>query len=561
MQGTAAGTASEPTDLSRRGLDFACRLLERPPAEHPSLEALLGELAAAFAAHAAGIASLTDGIPVARAQHTSSPTDKPSRWPWIDHPELLTRVRQAKHAVAAVLPDGGQLWLTVAAPPGETGWLIWLETANADRWPAAGAAALAIAGQALARWLPAAGAMPRWVEQLERAARQQRLEAAADVARRLAHDFGNVLTGILGFSELALAQSTEPAAVLHRYLEEVYRSAQNGAQFTHQLRLFSRRHPVSPKPCALAAALREEETRIRAQGGDIPFHATLPADLPLLAIDAEHLQQVLAALLDNARDAAGPAGSVRISARTAFLTTADCLDRFGDLRPGEHVEIAIADDGPGLTPEARQRLFADPFFTTRPRRRGLGLATAYGILHAHRGGLRLANGPNGGVLAEISVPIGEPAPRAVAQPAAGGERVLVVDDEPAIVQFVTKSLEHAGYRVQTALGGREALASYAATANDPYRLVVSDVLMPEITGVDLARRLLAHDPQVRVLFMSGHVGGDFPRRDFAGQQFELIDKPFRTDVLLRAVRQALDRGPAASAAGRAAEGRTNSTSR
>jgi signal transduction histidine kinase/CheY-like chemotaxis protein len=527
---------------------LAFRLLGASDDDPTGLEALAADLAVAFDATAAGLASLDGGGAVVRVQAGSAAGESPRR-PWDDDPDLPDRVRAAPVALCVNRAGGGTLLLTVAAPRGESGWLVWVEDPERPEWESPLPAALSLVGQALSRRLAPEGCRPRWAEQLDRMARQQRLEGAAGVARRLAHDFGNILTGILGFSELSLTQSVTPDSALHRYLMEVYRGAQAGAAFTHQLRLFSRRHPVAPRPCTVAAVLHDEEVRVRLLWGDAPFRIAVPEDLPPLAVDADHLRQVLATLLDNARDAAGPAGTVLCSARLTRLTPDDCLDFYGDARPGDYVEIVVADDGPGLAPDVRRRLFSEPFFSTKPRRRGLGLATVYGIVHAHHGGLRLTPGPQGGTRAQVVVPVAEPAespPELVngsATTPKPGERVLVVDDDPRVLQFVAATLERAGYRVQAVGGADEAIDRYGAARSDPFRLVLSDVLMPEVNGVDLARRLRGIDPDVRVLFMSGHVGPDFPRQELEGWQFELLPKPFRVEGLLRAVRVALDRAP------------------
>ena len=202
----------------------------------------------------------------------------------------------------------------------------------------------------------------------------------------------------------------------------------------------------------------------------------------------------------------------------------------------------MADAGPGLGPEASRRLFAEPFFSAKPRRRGFGLAVAYGIVHAHHGGLRLRPGAAGGTIAEVYLPAAVPAPPAVEAPARG-EKILVVDDDPNILRFICASLERAGYQAHGATGADEALVQYTASGPERFRLVLSDVIMPKTTGVDLARRLLTLDPDVRVLFMSGQTTNDFTRLDFSGRRFEFLSKPFRPEALLRAVRGAIDRAP------------------
>jgi signal transduction histidine kinase/ActR/RegA family two-component response regulator len=444
-------------------------------------------------------------------------------------------------------PGTGSFLLTAVGAPGSAGWLLWVEDEQRPGWTDAEAGALMLAGQNLTRWLAAPPA-PRWAEQLDRAARQQRLESAAQVARRLAHDYGNVLTGILGFSELALSQQIPVNTPLHCYLTEVHRGAQAGAQLTNQLRLFARRQGSLSRSCTLAPVLAQEEERLRAgAGAGARVQIDIPDGLPPTAIDPDLLRQALAVLLDNAREATPGPGAVHVSARPAVLTEGDCREFFGDARPGPHVEITVTDSGTGLSPEAERRLFTEPFYSTKPRHRGLGLATAYGILYAQRGGLRLERRPEGGVVARVVVPAVPDDASPLAPPGtvspARGERVLVVDDDPMILQLVCATLERAGYRVQAVSNAEDALRCYAAAAPDPFRLVLADVIMPRVTGIELARRLLSRDADVRVLFMSGQVTGEFASHDFAGPNFELLPKPFRPEGLLRAVRNALDRPP------------------
>jgi signal transduction histidine kinase/CheY-like chemotaxis protein len=550
-------------DAGRPALDFVYAVLDRAAADAPALDGLLADLAGAFRAPGAGVAALLGGSPLATFPAAGSP-EAADRRPWQETPDLVTKAREAPTALTVARPQGGSFLVAAFGATDGPGWLLWLEDGRRPAWTAGEAAALSLAGRALRRWLVPGESRPRWAEQLERAARQQRLEAVAQVTRRLAHDFGNVLTGILGFSELALAQPMPAHSPLHSYLTEVHRGAQGGAQLTQQLRLFSRRQAHASRPCQPAAVLAEEETRLRgAAGAAVQVQTTLPGDLPPVALDADQLRQVLAPVLDNALEAvtapglpADPPPQVTVSARVAVLGPAECRDFYGDLRPGPHVEIVVADTGPGLSPEALQRLFAEPFFSTKSRRRGFGLATAYGILCAHHGGLDLRPGRGRGVEARLVVPTAAaPAPAAVA-PSAGevvrGDKVLVVDDDPMILQFVSRTLERAGYRVKAVASAEAALESYAAATGDPFRVVLSDVLMPDVGGVDLAHRLLNRDPGVRVVFMSGQVSMDFVQQTFRGSCFEVLPKPFRPEGLLRAVRSALDRTLVAG--GRAAGG-------
>jgi signal transduction histidine kinase/ActR/RegA family two-component response regulator len=524
MHGPEPASASAPQ--AGAALEFAGRVLTGPGADDGGLDVLMRELASAFAAPAACLAARADGAPLLR--HGPGPCPRL----WEIDPTLATRARQEAAAVTAPLPDGGSLLLTAFGQPG---WLLWVEGPERPDWSAAEAAALALVGQALDRRLAASG--PRWAAQVEVAARQRSLDVTAAVAGRLAHDFGNVLTGILGFSELSLGLAIPSTSLLHGYLSEVQRGAQSGALFTHQLRLFARRRPGEPRACHLAPLLDAQEGQ-SATG----VQADLPPDLPPLAIEAGLLREALGALLTNAREAAGPRGRVRVRAAAVRLEAADCLDFYGSLQPGDHVEVSVCDDGPGLAPEARRRLFLEPFFSTKPRHRGFGLAVAYGVLHGHRGGLSLEADAGGGTRARLVLPVARPGPSFWSE-AGKGDRVLVVDDDPSVLRLIRATLERAGYRVQSVTSAQDALRLYDATPADPFRLVLSDVVMPEMDGVDLARRLMSQDPGARFVFMSGYAPAELPSRDRAGRPVGFLAKPFRPEGLLRAVRTALDRVP------------------
>src|SRR5262249_50481463 len=374
-------------DRAQSALDLVHRLLIRPAGDQPPLAGLLEELAGAFAADIAGLALLAGGTIAVWPGGDSSAVCA-----WLDDPEQLACWRQSPAAVALQRPGGGSCLVALLTALDGSPRIVWVECKRRDTWSDAEAAALPLVGPALLGWLDAP-AQPRWAEQLDRAARQQRLETAADVARRLAHDFGNALTGILGFTELALSQQLPANTPLSSYLAEVHRAAQNGALFTHQLRLFSRRQSATSHGCTLGPIFAEQEARLfAARDAGVNAVFNLPADLPPAALDPEQLHQVLSALLDNAREALPGPGSISVTARLIDVNDNDTRDLYGAVRPGPHIEITIADTGVGLSPEAQKYLFADPFFTTKPRRHGFGLAVTYGILAAHHGGLRLHPG-------------------------------------------------------------------------------------------------------------------------------------------------------------------------
>jgi CheY-like chemotaxis protein len=190
----------------------------------------------------------------------------------------------------------------------------------------------------------------------------------------------------------------------------------------------------------------------------------------------------------------------------------------------------------------QQQLLATPFFSTKPRHQGLGLAVVHGIVSMHRGGWSLGPGPGGGAVARVYLPLAGNGVQGAGNAKGSREKVLVVDDDPGILQLVCATLERDGYRVQTAASGTEALEKFAA-AGEPFRLVLADVVMPRMSGLDLARRLFHLDARVNLLFMSAY-GSPEPARDQrAGADIPVIQKPFRSEGLLRAVRSALDGAP------------------
>jgi len=533
-------------DSSRSALDLVHSLLSLPATEQPGLDGLLTQLIEAFAATAAGLAALPDSAPILRAGSTEAIA---APLPWENDAALLARLVESSDVV--VLPRSAHGSLVVqASRRREPGLLVWLEDEKRSDWTRAETAAFALFADALARNnAPPPETAPRWLEQRDRRLRQQRLEQTVPVVRRLAHDFGNALTGVLGFAELCLGQQVEPGSTLHDFLSELQRGAKHAARWTQLLQLFSLRQARGPFACSLPEALRAEESRQRkVWKPTAELVLDVPATLPAPIVCDEHLRQVVGILLENSYEALPDnVGVVTLSARRIDLTGPDCLEYYGRPQPGPHVEVRVSDTGAGLTPEVQSRLFAELFFTTKMRHRGLGLAVAYGLATANRGGIRLVNAPGQGVIAEVVFPAlviaaaplkGAPEKQTVPR----GEKILVVDDDPLVLRFVTKTLERAGYRVHAVTTAAEALASYDAQQVEPIRLVVSDLMMPQIGGLDLAQRLLQRDSNVRLLFMSGHAVAEAEARSATSLAFATIQKPFPSERLLSAVRSAIDRG-------------------
>ncbi len=231
----------------------------------------------------------------------------------------------------------------------------------------------------------------------------QRFQDGAVISSRLAHSFDNILTGIIGFSELSM-QMLPSGSPVSQYLGEVLQAAQNGVVLTQQLHHFGRASTVTAGPTQLAVVVADEESRVaRTLPPSVTLKIDLPADLPSLAIGIEALRQVIGHLLDNAREATA-AGTITLSAREAAADAPHPAELPRPLGAGPFVEITVADTGSGMTPEASQRLATEPFFTSKARHSGLGLPTVQRILRAHGGAFRLSSVPGEGTSARVFLP-------------------------------------------------------------------------------------------------------------------------------------------------------------
>jgi CheY-like chemotaxis protein len=381
--------------------------------------------------------------------------------------------------------------------------------------------------------------------------RQDRLEESAELVRRLAHDFSNVLTGILGFSELNLSL-LGPDSPTCRYAQEIHQAAQQGAEFTQTLRWFSKRGGKSEHVCSLGNLLPAETLRMEQSGSSgVQWRIESAEVTPSVAVETDALRVLLRQLMTNAREAIPGAGFVTLATRSLTLGEAECRRLIGDAQPGSFVELSVADTGPGFSAEAKSRIFEGLFFSTKPRRRGLGLAVVYGVLRNCRGGISIEDGIDSGSVVRVYLPTALVGARThCGTPAAPGQstRVLVVDDDPGVLLLVCTTLEQAGYRVQAAKDGADALTHFLSAGSDGFALVLSDVYMPRISGIDLTRLLLEQDGRASVLLMSGEACSALDVGDALRGRFGLLSKPFRPEGLLRAVRAALQRrAPAAVA--------------
>jgi signal transduction histidine kinase/ActR/RegA family two-component response regulator len=372
----------------------------------------------------------------------------------------------------------------------------------------------------------------------------QKLESLGTLVGGIAHDFNNMLTSILGFTELLLQEVT-PENHIHDDLERIQVLSLRAADMVRQLMTFSR-HSRSQKNSMLLYPFLEELTKLleRMIPENIEVALKLAAEDLIVEADPTQLQQVVMNLAVNARDAMPGGGRLVIEAARAQLDEAFCRAH-PDVRPGWYALLSVSDTGAGIPLAIRARIF-DPFFTTKVvgKGTGLGLPVVYGIVKSHAGAIEVESQVSQGTTMKIYLPLSEQPVVQQAVPSAdllrGTETILLVEDEPLVLEFGRTALEHFGYRVLTAQDGLEALAVFQAH-QDEIALVILDVVMPRMGGRETARELKHRSPTLAVLLATGY---DSPEEADGEpnetETYAFLRKPYRIRELARAVRAALE---------------------
>ena len=384
----------------------------------------------------------------------------------------------------------------------------------------------------------------------------QKLESIGRLAGGVAHDFNNLLTGVLGYASM-LERSLEPTDPNRDDVKEIRQAAQRARQLTGQLLSFARRDVASPRPLDLGQIVATVSRLLtRVLGNDIRLVTVLEADGACVYLDPSQAEQLVMNLAVNARDAMPEGGSLRI-----FVSKLDVdvthQQRHEDARLGPHLLLEVSDSGHGIPEDALPFVF-EPFFTTKPPGigTGLGLSTCYGIVKQAGGHLALESVPNRGTTVRVYLPEVPHSERQAEKKSArpqrntpprtpepvlrGLETVLISEDDQRVRRYVQRVLAEFGYDVLTAPSGLLALEAARAHHNPPH-LLLTDVVMDGMSGVDLAVRLVERLPDLRVLFMSGHPGEHLPHLSALAAPHAFIQKPFEPDALAKAVRTLLDR--------------------
>ncbi|HVT58792.1 MAG TPA: ATP-binding protein [Thermoanaerobaculia bacterium] len=369
----------------------------------------------------------------------------------------------------------------------------------------------------------------------------QKMEAVGRLSAGVAHDFNNCLLAIFGYSDLLLERyGGDP--FLQRNLSGIQDASQKAASLTRQLLTFARRQPMETKVVNLNSAVAGVEKMLRRLlGDDVSLITDLHRGVGQVKIDPGKFDQVVVNLAVNARQAM-PAGG-RLTIRTSPIEVAgDGAPLHADVPPGSYVLLTVSDTGVGMDLETQARAF-EPFFSTKGEGTGLGLATAYGIVRQSGGQIFVDSAPGEGTRFRIYLPVTIELPSRGTEAAAsaaetGSENILLVEDEDGVRAVLTRILANRGYRVLAATGADEAL-DVARRNQGGIDLLLTDVTMPRMRGPELARTLLAEQPRMRVLYMSGYNEGPLP----AGAGAPIcLQKPFSAQTLARTVRKVLD-GP------------------
>ncbi len=386
--------------------------------------------------------------------------------------------------------------------------------------------------------------------QLEARLRQaQKMEAFGQLAGGVAHDFNNILTAMMGNAEMLRGQLEQSAVAPHEWaahLEQIDRAAQRAASLTRQLLAFTRQQATRQELLDVNRILADMRTMLgRLISENIVLELVLCDDLASVWADSGQVEQVVMNLVVNARDALPGGGRVVLETANVDLD-ATYVAAHPEARPGPYVKLAVRDNGCGMSAEVLSRIF-EPFFTTKPlgQGTGLGLATVYGIVGQAGGHVTVSSRPRGGSTFEVFWPAAAahalprtttPDERRVLR---GRETVLVCEDDPAVRDLAAYFLRIAGYTVLAAENGQRALEAAAAHAG-PIHLLVTDVIMPDLNGRQLADALTAARPELKTLFMSGYTSNVIAHHGVRDMGLELLEKPFTRERLLRCVRTLLD---------------------
>ena len=381
----------------------------------------------------------------------------------------------------------------------------------------------------------------------------QRLESLGQLAGGVAHDFNNLLGVISNYAAFVSEEVTKEPEQVHwqavrEDIGQVEKAAERAAGLTRQLLAFARREVVQPRVLSLNELIAGLETLLlRTLGEHVELVTELSPDLGPVLADPGQLEQVLVNLAVNARDAMPAGGTLAVRTSSTKVDEAYASDR-ANLAPGRYACLKVSDTGGGIPKDVIERVF-EPFFTTKPKGEGsgLGLATVYGIITQAGGTVRIYSEPGLGTTLTVLLPItecaGDAGPGLPPDSEHGhGELVLVVEDEPAMREVTRRMLERSGYRVRDVESGPEAVDIVTGQPGH-VDVLLTDVVMPKMLGKEVAERIRAAAPGIRIVFMSGYTEGLLSAQGVLDHGVHLIEKPFSKAALLAKLREVLAASP------------------
>ncbi len=378
----------------------------------------------------------------------------------------------------------------------------------------------------------------------------QKLESLGILAGGIAHDFNNLLVGILGHAGMALQEMPADSPLLSR-IQEIQTAAQRAAELVNQLLAYSGKGQFVVRPCDLSEIAGEMTTLLRTALGGVEMDLRLRRDVPPVEGDPAQVRQVIMNLITNAADAIGArSGRIVLTTGSMHADAAYLADTRigGDAAPGEFVYVDVQDNGCGMNQETVDRIF-DPFFTTKFTGRGLGLAAVLGIVRRHHGAIKITTAPGCGTTFRVLLPACKEAATTVAAPpvaapaapapaARQSARVLIVDDEQPVLRVASEMLKRAGFAVDTALGGEQAVA-LATEPGRQFDIVLLDMTMPKMNGAETFTRLRQLNPALRVVLMSGYASEEAVSRFGLEGLTGFVQKPFMPASLVKSIVDAL----------------------
>lgn len=382
-------------------------------------------------------------------------------------------------------------------------------------------------------------------QQNEALIQSQKLQSVGRLAGGIAHDFNNMLSIILGYTELAL-EKLEPSNPLYSDMKEIYQAGTRSADITRQLLAFARQQTVSPKVLNLNDNIGNMIKMLRHLiGEDINFAWIPGTELWSVNIDPSQIDQILANLCVNARDAITDIGKISIETKNITFDKEYCSEHV-DFLPGEYVMIAVSDDGCGIAPETMNQIF-EPFFTTKKlgQGTGLGLATVYGIVKQNNGFINVYSELEKGTTFRVYLS------RYVAEavkvrnetileiPLSQGETILLVEDDASILKLGIRILEKLGYKVLSTTRSKDA-KKIAQEYDGQIDLLITDVVMPEMNGRELSKQLQRLYPKLKILFMSGYTANVIAHRGVLDEGIYFISKPFSPKEIATKIREVMD---------------------